>query len=199
MKTKISGALIVIIILATFLAGWATYPVIGNARLAFGLPAALVVLYGLWALLPAVDPIAKGFPGFRYVYDFFWILLTAVLAYAYALELGVKLGWQVNILHAVIPVVAALIVIVGTLLPKIRRNWFFGIRTPWTLSSDEVWHETHRFGRPIFIAAGVIILGGLFVPRDWSIGFIFAPTIIASLIAVVYSYIVFQKSKRNSN
>ncbi len=182
-----------LIVLATFITGTVAYPRVGTVALAFGLPTMLLALWGLWALLPAIDPIAKGFPGFRYIYDFFWILLVGVLAYAYALRLGYALGWQVNVLHSVTPAVAVLLFVTGVLLPRIRRNWFFGIRTPWTLSSDEDWAKTHQFARPLFMAAGVLAFVGAFTPRVLSIGLIIGPFLLAAIMSVVYSYLVFHR------
>ena len=197
MNPKISGALIFLIVLAVFSTGAITYPHIGNAALAFGLPTVLLALWGLWALLPAIDPVAKGFPGFRHVYDFFWILLSGVFAYAYALTLGRTLGWQVNVLHSVTPAVAALLFVTGALLPRIRRNWFFGIRTPWTLSSDEDWAKTHRFARPLFMIAGVFAFLGAFTSRVLSVGLIVGPFLFAATASIVYSYLVFRGRSSN--
>ncbi len=193
MNPKISGVFICTIVVATFITGAVAYPLVHSVRLAFGLPITLVILWGLWALLPAIDPIAKGFPGFRYVYDFFWILLSAVLAYAYALSLGAALGWPVNIFHAVLPAVAMLVFVAAILLPQIHRNWFFGIRTPWTLSSDDVWMKTHQFGRPLFIIVAVLIYISTFVSRTWSIGIVSGSILLATIGIVAYSYFIFRR------
>ncbi|MBU6323337.1 SdpI family protein [Patescibacteria group bacterium] len=195
MNPKISGILIFIIVLATFLTGAVAYPHVESVRLAFGLPAILLALFGLWALLPRIDPVAKGFPGFRYVYDLIWILLTALLAYGYALKLGQTLGWQVDVLHATIPGIAVLIFVAGALLTRIRRNWFFGVRTPWTLSSDEDWAKTHRFARPLFMIASVFILIGTFTPQFWSAVLLIGSILVAVVSSVVYSYLVFRRGQ----
>jgi uncharacterized membrane protein len=195
MNPKVSGIFIFIIVFATFVTGAIVYPQVGSFALAFGLPIVLLMLWGLWVLLPAIDPIAKGFPGFRHVYDFFWILLSAVLAYSYALKIGSLLGWQVNVLRAVIPAIALLFLVVGMLLPHIRRNWFFGIRTPWTLSSDENWTKTHRFSRPLIVSAAVLIFIGAFTPRPWSIGLLAAPILLAAITSIVYSYLIFHREQ----
>ncbi|MDE1874578.1 MAG: SdpI family protein [Patescibacteria group bacterium] len=194
MNPKISGLLIFIIILATFITGAIVYPHIGDFGTTFGLPIVLVILWGLWALSPAIDPVAKGFPGFRHVYDFFWILLSALLAYAYSLVISKALGQHVDGFHAVIPATAVLFFVIGALLPRIKRNWFFGIRTPWTLSSDEDWARTHRFSRPLFMIAAVVILVGAWTPRDWSIGLIVGPVLLAAIISVLYSYFTFRRA-----
>jgi uncharacterized membrane protein len=193
MNPKVSGAFIFIIALATFVTGALAYPRVDSFAIAFGVPMVLFVLWGLWALLPVIDPIAKGFHGFRYIYDFIWILIVATLAYSYALKLGSALGLGVDVIHAVVPVVAMLFFSVGALLPYIRRNWFFGIRTPWTLSSDEDWAKTHRLGRPLFMVASVFMFIGAFTSRDWSVGLLVVPILLATVTSVVYSYLVFRR------
>lgn len=192
MNSKISGVFLSIMVTATFVAGAVVYAQVGGVRTAFGLPAVLLVLFGLWALLPAIDPVARGFPGFRYAYDFFWILLSAVLAYCYAVELGKAIGWRIDALGAVMPAAGALVFVTGALLPKIGRNWFFGIRTPWTLSSNDDWIRTHRFGRPLFMAAGAVILAGAFMPGAWSVALAIISVVTAAVITVLYSYFTYK-------
>ncbi|MDE1970265.1 MAG: SdpI family protein [Patescibacteria group bacterium] len=194
MNTKVSGVLICVIVLAVFITGALVYPSLGDFRLAFGLPITLLMLWGLWALLPAIDPIAKGFPGFRYVYDLFWILLSSFLAYSYALKLSKALGvLQIDVLRATLPALAALFFVISMLLPMLRRNWFFGIRTPWTLSSDEDWMKTHQFARPLFGIASLLIFIGTFMPRIWGIGLLVGPIFLAIMASAIYSYIIFPR------
>lgn len=198
MNPKVSGALIFVIVLAMFVTGAIVYPYVGSFQLVFGLPMTLLILWGIWALLPAIDPVAKGFPGFRHIYDLVWILISAMLAYVYALVLATTLGWQVDVLRAVTPAVAVIFFVSGVLLPRIRRNWFFGVRTPWTLSSDEDWTKTHRFSSPIFMIAGVLILLGSFMPSPaWAAWFLVAPIILAAGTSVIYSYVVFRRRTRS--
>ncbi|MBU6141889.1 SdpI family protein [Patescibacteria group bacterium] len=193
MNPKISSAFIFTIVLATFITGALVNPYLNNFRLSFGLPIALLMFWGLWALLPAIDPIAKGFPGFRYIYDLIWIMLSAVLACGYALRLGDALGWKIDIARAMMPPIAVLIFTAGALLPRIHRNWFFGIRTPWTLSSDEDWKRTHQFGKPLFMTAGILIFLGAFLPRVWGSAILIAAILGAALASVAYSYFVFHR------
>ncbi len=51
-----------------------------------------------------------------------------------------------------------LFVVLGNYLPKIPRNWFFGIRVPWTLASEEVWKRTHRLGGWLFVLGGCVTI-----------------------------------------
>lgn len=76
---------------------------------------------------------------------------------------------------------------------KIKSNWFVGIKTPWTLSSEEVWNKTHRFGGKMFILSGVLIGLSPFLPDNLVlINFIFA-ILIVSLGTFAYSYFIYKK------
>jgi len=85
-----------------------------------------------------------------------------------------------------------LFIYLGFLLEHAEPNWFVGIRTPWTLSSESVWKKTHRLGGKLFKIAGIIcLLGVLF--QDYAILIIMAPVLLVSCYIVANSYIEFQK------
>lgn len=204
--------MIFVIILACFVTGALVYPTLpaqlvshwnaagqpnghlGKFWVVFLLPLIMLGMGALWAFLPNVDPIAKGYKGFRYVYDFIWFLIVAFLAYVYALMLGANLGWTFDMLKAIYVALGFLIAIIGSLLPYIRRNWFMGIRTPWSLSSDAVWEKTHRLAGQLFRTAGLLIFAAAFVSSHTvALWLVAAPLAVAVLVPVVYSYLVYRK------
>ena len=79
----------------------------------------------------------------------------------YLYTLWAALGNELNINYFTIPAISLLFMVIGIFLPKIKKNYFVGIRTPWTIHSDEVWNKTHQFGGKFFILAGIIILMNL--------------------------------------
>ncbi|MDO8755746.1 MAG: SdpI family protein, partial [Anaerolineales bacterium] len=81
----------------------------------------------------------------------------------------------------------------GFLLRRAKRNWFIGIRTPWTLSSDRVWNETHRLGSPLFMASGGLALLGAFFSGTIAFWLMFVPLIGSTLFLVIYSYVLYQR------
>lgn len=87
---------------------------------------------------------------------------------------------------------SALFIFIGNYLGKLRRNFWGGIRTPWTLASDTVWERTHRLGGWLYVAAGVISLPLSFVPGIRLFALV-ALIIAASLISAAYSYFAYQK------
>ncbi|MFA6278717.1 MAG: SdpI family protein [Candidatus Paceibacterota bacterium] len=216
MSPRFVGTLLLIIILACIATGVIVYPNLsatlishwdaaGRANGTMGkfwgtflLPLMMLAFSGLWSFLPRIDPIAPGFKSFRYVYDFFFFLLIAFLAYVYALSLGANLGWQFNMLTMTLPALALFILILGALMPYMKRNWFIGIRTPWTISDDIVWDKTHRLGGTLFEVAALFIFAGIFVSPKVATWFILIPIIAATLISIIYSYVIFARIKRTN-
>ena len=80
------------------------------------------------------------------------------------------------------------------LMKNAKRNWFIGIRTPWTLSSDRVWDKTHKIGGKLFKVAGLIALIGFFFLKH-AIFFMIIPAILFSVYTIIYSYVEYQKEK----
>jgi uncharacterized membrane protein len=94
---------------------------------------------------------------------------------------------------AMLPAIGLLFIFIGFMLRQAKRNFFIGIRTPWTLSSDTVWNETHRVGAVLFmISGGFAFLGGLFggTAAFW---LMFAPIIGSTVFLLVYSYILYRR------
>jgi len=82
--------------------------------------------------------------------------------------------------------------IISLLLAQARRNWFVGIRTPWTVSSEEVWNKTHKLGALLFKLVAIIILIGVIFPR-YSIYFVLIPVLSVAVFLVIYSYTLYTK------
>ena len=109
-------------------------------------------------------------------------LFTSLTLYAQALNWPLEINRAVNILMAVIFLVA------GNYLPKCRQNHTIGIRLPWTLRDADNWNRTHRLGGYVFMAAGALLLLALLLPKSWFAGFSLFVTLCAVLLPVIYSY-----------
>ena len=101
-----------------------------------------------------------------------------------------------SINQLLIPAFAALFFYAGILIDKAKRNWFVGIRTPWTLSSQKVWDKTHQLGGQLFKLSAIIALLGL-LSESLAIYLMIGPIILASIYLFVYSYWIFQKEKKH--
>jgi uncharacterized membrane protein len=146
----------------------------------------------LFIIIPRIDPLRSNIQQFRKHYDNFVFLVMVFLFYIYLLTIFWNIGFRFNIITFLSPAFAILFYYSGILIENARRNWFIGIRTPWTLSSEKVWDKTHRIGGRLFKVAGVIALAAIFFQR-FAIFFIIVPVIIIAIYTVVYSYFEYQK------
>ena len=91
-----------------------------------------------------------------------------------------------------------LFIILGNLLTKLRPNWFFGIRTPWTLESREVWTRTHRLGGKVMMGVGaVVVIFGFVLPPKLFFFYVLLPAIgLMAVIPIAYSYFIARGRKK---
>lgn len=142
-----------------------------------------------------VDPKKDNYKKFENTYKMIRLAI-AVLA-DFLLLLCVSYGLDENIPAGKIATVGLglLFMVLGNYMPKIKDNYFTGIRTPWTLASPEVWRKTHRFSGFMWTLGGLLITLGAFMPKVLSIVMIIAALLIATLIPFVYSWLISQRIK----
>ena len=160
----------------------------------FLVPIIAVGLFLLFILVPKIDPLKENYKKFKNYYDSFILVMIIFMLYVYLLTIIWNFGIKFNMTSTLIPAVGALFIYIGIILRNIKRNWFIGIRTPWTISSDRVWSKTHKLGSKLFIISGIITILGIFFPK-YMIWFILIPVVISSIVCVVYSYLEFRKGK----
>lgn len=161
----------------------------------FLVPLIMVAMGLLFLVIPAIDPLKHNIATFRPQYDRFVVLILLFMLAVHVFTLLWNMGLEISI-NRFMPVAMGLVFFfVGDLMRNAKRNFFVGIRTPWTLSNDVVWEKTHRLGAVLFQASGVVAaLGALF--ERLSMWFILAPVMIAGLIPTVYSYFEFRRIER---
>lgn len=159
---------------------------------AFLIPAMMALVLLLFVVIPKIMVFKKNFAGFEKQY---WILGYAIQLFFllfYAITLLPNYGFEFNFSQLFMLPMAMLFITIGVLLPSFKRNFFVGIRTPWTLANDTVWKKTHVLGGKLFLLAGFALLVSLPFPR--AIFFVlFAGIIIAVAGTIIYSYVEFRK------
>ena len=158
----------------------------------FLMPIISLVLLLLFIIIPKIDPLKHNIEKFRKYFDGFIVLMMLFLFYLYILTILWNIGVRFNFVHLLVPIFSIFFYYCGILIQKAQRNWFIGIRTPWTLSNEEVWNKTHKIGGKLFKIAGIISLIGILLP-EYALFFVICPLIIASLFPVIYSYFAYQK------
>lgn len=150
-----------------------------------------LAIYFLMLGVPYLDPKKENYENFRSVYHLVKNSLVAFMTLIY-LVVGLNgLGYQIPV-NIIIPLgIGLLFFIIGLNLNRIKPNWFFGIRTPWTLSSPQVWQRTHKYGSKIFMLGGCLMMLAAIFPA-YFLWFIVL-FILLILSTVVYSYIIYKK------
>jgi uncharacterized membrane protein len=165
----------------------------GKVEGLLAMPAIALVVYLAMLLLPRVDPGRANYEGFAGVYATLRLAVLVVLAGVYGVVLLSMRGRSIDSGAIVSLLVGALLVLVGNLLGKVRPNWFVGIRTPWTLSSKLSWTHTHRAGRWIFIATGLLLMATAGLHGTWVTWTVVGFGAAGVFGLVVYSYRVWRR------
>jgi uncharacterized membrane protein len=165
---------------------------------AFGAWITPVILLGVWALfrlLPAIDPRGANYAKFGGAFEAIIDSLMLFLLGMHIVLLRAGLGYPVQI-ERILPFgVGVLLIVIGNLLPRCRPNWFVGIRTPWTLSSDRVWEKTHRFGGRLFVAGGFLIVIASLLWVQWVHLVLITVVLLATAAVLIYSYLEWKREQ----
>ena len=155
------------------------------------LPLAALFAWLLMKAIPYMSPRGFRTDEFKGVINIFQLTIVGFLSLVAVLVLLEARGVNVYINNVVLVGVGLLFVVMGNYMAKLRKNFFIGIRTPWTLASDEVWARTHRLGGWLFILGGIAIVtfGFLRVPTHWMV----ATIITVALVPFVYSYLLYRR------
>lgn len=154
----------------------------------FFIPTLMSAFYALFMMIPQIDPLKNNFKDFEREYNLFWIAMTLFFAWIFGLQILWNLGVELDFRIAMIIALGLLWFFVGSTIQNAKQNWFFGIRTPWTLSSPKVWKKTHLLGGKLFKIASLIALLSVFLPNNLMVFGAIAPILLVSVFLLLYSY-----------
>ena len=216
MTTKLASIIVLVLIILALLAGallWNRLPdqmashwnandqVDGTTPRFWGvslMPLVTLGMFALFLILPAIDPLKANIAKFRGTFNLFIVLLVVFMLYIHMLTLVWSLGYQnFRMSAAMLPFMGVLFIFIGYMLRQAKRNFFIGIRTPWTLSSDSVWDKTHRLGSVLFMLSGGFAIIGAFFGGTTAFLLMFIPIIGSTLVLVVYSYLLYNAETRS--
>jgi len=153
-------------------------------------------LLGLFLIIPRIDPLRANIQKFKGYYYGFIVVFLVYFLYVYILTLLWNLDLRFDMTRALMPAIGVLFIVIGLMVFKAKRNYFIGIRTPWTLSSDEVWDRTHKLGGRLFIAAGIITAILAVFLSEIAIWVMLGLVLATALFTIVYSYVIFHKLEK---
>jgi uncharacterized membrane protein len=212
MNTRLTTIIVLVLVLAATIAGlslWNRLPdqmashwnvndqVDGYMSKFWGMflmPLITLGMFLLFLVIPNIDPLKANIAQFRDAFNLFIVLIVGFMVYVHMLTLLWNLGYtSFGLGRAMMPALGVLFIFVGYMLRKAKRNFFIGIRTPWTLSSDRVWDETHRIGAMLFTISGILALLGSFFGGTTAFAMLMVPILGSTIFLVIYSYVLYQR------
>ncbi len=164
---------------------------------AFILPLIPLATPAFMSLMARIDPRKANYSVFMGSYYIVQLLLVLIFVSLNFITISVALGYAVVKVDTFIKlIIGLLITVIGNLMPKFKHNYFVGIKTPWTLASEEVWFKTHRIGGMLWFFGGILMMALAFVPGRISAVLYIAIVLATSLVSLVYSYIEFSRAKK---
>ena len=156
------------------------------------LPLAALVIYLLMRYLPRIDPLRANYARFSGAYTAIRAAVLALMAGIYGMVIAWVQQKPVDMSKLVPAALGGLFLLLGSVLGKVKPNWFVGIRTPWTLSSARSWERTHRLGGWLFMGLGLLfLLTGVFGLGSAGVG-VFGAMLAVVVVLFVYSYFVWR-------
>lgn len=211
MSIRKSDIVLIAIVLLSFILGLCFYPhmpdkmathwnakgqVDGYMPKFWGLfltPLILTSIVVLFKILLLIDPLKENIKKFRIHYDGFIVIVCIFILYLEFHTILWNLGIKVGTNRFVSIAIGLLLFYSGILCEKAKRNWFIGVKTPWTLSSDIVWEKTNKLGGKLLKVIAIIIPLAIFFFPNSFVPIILIPVILATVYLVIYSYVIYQK------
>ncbi len=159
-------------------------------------PGILFVLYLMFNLMPKFDPRSERYQEFMGVYLIMRNFIILIMLVIFGATTFSNLGYAVNIGGIVSSAVGLLMIVLGNYFGKLKRNYFVGIKTPWTLASENVWNKTHHLGSRLFIIWGVCLILAPWLKPNIAFAILFGGLIIMLAWLSIYSYVLYKKEKK---
>lgn len=152
-------------------------------------PGMILFLTILLTFVPRVEPRIENLQQSQKAYKALWGFLLTFMLVLHVVTTLVAMGHSINITMLMVFMMGILFMAIGNYLGKIRSNFMFGIRTPWSLSSEDAWNKTHRLGGRLFFLVGILtFFSGVFRNGSLSFGLLIGGLLAALLFLYPYSY-----------
>lgn len=151
----------------------------------------------IW-FLPALEPRGSNLERSQGLIFAVWASLLLVSVIVEFAVVAAALQWGVSTPALILVGIGLMFVIIGNQLGKSRSMFLVGFRTPWTLSSEEVWIKTHRLGGKLMVIAGLLLAVSAFLPLSAGAIPLLTIAIVAIIVFVpiVYSYLLWRRERR---
>lgn len=159
-------------------------------------PGLVLFIYFLLTFIPKFDPMSERYQEFSKAYLVIRNLILSVIFIIFLAATLVNLGYNLNIGIIVATVIGLLMITLGFYFRKIKRNFFVGIRTSWTISSEKVWDKTHHLGSYLFVTWGLLLIAAPYLNQKVALFILLGGAISVVFTLFVYSYWLYSQEKK---
>lgn len=158
-------------------------------------PAMIAILSLMFHFLPAIEPRREGLARSQGLYLWAWIALLIVGAAIELALLSAAFGWGLPVPQLITGAVGVMLVLIGNQLGKSRSMYLIGVRTPWTLASEEVWVRTNRLCGRLMVAGGLAMMVAALIGLSPAVlaGLALAVVVIAAGVPILYSFVIWRR------
>ena len=161
--------------------------------------ALLPALLGLlMQYLPRIDPRRQAYAKFQKYYDLFAVFMTVFMTVLFLVILKETMHpGTVSIGRIITAMVACLFIVMGNMMGKVKHNYLFGIKTPWTLADPDVWTRTHSLGGKIWFVIGILMLPAALLLKEQAFFVLLMAGVLGSTVFLfVISYVFFKQKEQ---
>lgn len=157
-----------------------------------------VILAILFDVLPKIDPKRKNYEKFGQYYDLFVIVMLVFLMIMDGIILLESfLPGTISVGKVVFILIGILFAILGNIMPKIKTNFYMGIRTPWALTNSDVWNKTQRLaGKMMFVVGLISIVSGMLLSEFVCFVIMMISVACMTIVPLVMSYVWYRKLEK---
>ncbi len=163
----------------------------GPKSMIFMFPGLILLSIVALETLPALSPGQFRIDRFRGTFNYIVAIVAAMMTCTGIIILRAVQNHDMDLTKALIVVISLFLALLGNVMGKVRRNFYVGVRTPWTLASEKVWNETHRVAARWMVAGGII--SALLAMLGVNMGLCFAVIIVTALYPVLFSFFYYKR------
>jgi uncharacterized membrane protein len=166
----------------------------------FLVPLMVTGMLVLFKILPALSPKPVELDGFNATYLYIMVVIVALFAYIHGLTLFAvwasveKLAFKFDFGRALLGGMFVFFGLLGNVMGKVKRNFYIGVKVPWTLASDRVWNDTHRLAAWLMVVGSIV--GFLITVTGQSLIAAIVVLTITFLAPIPYSFIHYKRLER---
>lgn len=157
-----------------------------------------ITAFASWLMVFAekMDPKGENYAKFSKVFNIFRIIFTLFMCAVIMVNIILTFNPEaIDINSFMLPCMGIMFVTLGNYMPKVKYNYTFGIKVPWTLASENVWNKTHRMAGPVWVAGGLVVMLCGFLPGEVGYIVMTAVLLVIAFVPIVYSYFEHKKEK----